>query len=383
MKAKQLMSNFYDVVLDWYMRRTPDAALAYRMIDGTFDQIDHVAFRTFNAGSYRLNVLEQWLFKQGYVATGDYNFEAKHVRARSYSNHTSKIPRVFLSELQINKLTKPNQNIINSLLLHCKSPEAFPWCHMIWPRVTQVQYESLLHESEYAAWVATNGLMPNHLAVALSGMNRVSHVVNKLEIHKIKVATVGGKVKGGPALLLEQAATLADTFQYITEDNHVIAVPSAYAEFTYRWPDDHGVLFDGFVEPNANMIFESTDLRREKALCVIKPDAVSRGLLSQLLLELLERGFVINDIKRIQMQRSLARELYKQHAKEEFFEPLVSFMSGGSSYVIELEGVNCCALLRQFVIEIRTRLGMSKRENVLHGSDSPDAGKREVAIFFP
>lgn len=374
------MTLFFDTIWNAFTHRAPSAAQAYRIIDPKIERIDHVAFRTFNVGERRLRHLEAWLLDMGYEVTGEYDFETKHVRAKSYSNHKEKIPRIFLSELQVAKLSKPNQNIINHILLHTPvMPALFPWCTQ-WAKITKDQYESLLHESEYAAWVATNGLMPNHFATGCA--QRISSVINQLGIHKFKIASSGGKVKGGPAMLLEQAATEADWISYFTEDGHRILVPSAYSEFTVRWPNANGTTFDAFVEPNANRIFESSDTHKERALCIIKPDAVARGLLTTLLTGLLEVGFTINKIHDARLSLTQARELYEQHSDKDFFAPLVQFMTSGPSYLLELEGLNCCAKLRQHIAEVRTNLAMSKRENVMHGSDSPEAGKREVEIFF-
>lgn len=128
----------------------------------------------------------------------------------------------------------------------------------------------------------------------------------------------------------------------------------------------------------------------EKALCIIKPDAIRRGVDHVILHKLLEhwsmktggRAFNINNLARKIVSRPALRELYQQHREKEFFEPLVEFMNSGEIYLIELEGDNCCAELRRFVEKTRAVLATSTRENVIHGSDSPEAGRREAGLFF-
>lgn len=120
----------------------------------------------------------------------------------------------------------------------------------------------------------------------------------------------------------------------------------------------------------------------EQALCIIKPDAVRRKLEGVIITGLINTGFTFVDLARRTLIKAALRELYKQHSEKEFFEPLIEFMNSGPLYVIGLEGDNCCERLRGYVAATRSILATSVRENVIHGSDSPEAGVREVGLFF-
>ena len=241
--------------------RSRDASQAYLAFDVERKKLDHVAFRTFDRGFVRLFDYEMWLLDNGYVKTGTYNFKNKHLRASSYSNHKSPVPRVFVSELKVDEMPKTIQAIIDKAIDTTYRSDESPFCRPdLFGKITKDEYELLLANSEYAAWTVVNGSSPNHLAVSVD--ERIADVNQLLIDQGFVIATAGGPVKGGTSFYLEQGATRADETVYVTADNQTISVAAAYCEFAKRWIDpETGLLFDGFVEPNADKIFESTDLR--------------------------------------------------------------------------------------------------------------------------
>jgi nucleoside diphosphate kinase len=390
-------ADFFDKVLQCYAQFAPEAFRTYLSLnpigsfarpDSTQQNLDHVAFRTFNRGPVRLQELEIWLTARGYVATGDYNFVEKRLRARSFSNHDASIPRVFVSELLVEQQSVAVQKVIDDLIIGSHIDPQFPWCSTPWPKISSVDYDTLLNDSgDYAAWTAINGLRPNHLTVSVK--DRIHKVISWLEsdgrVFRTKISYAGGAVKGGPAVLLEQGSTVADLVPYDSSDGHTIYVPAAYCEFAHRWVDPlTNQLFDGFVESSANKIFESTDLRQpDVALAIVKPDAMRRDLSNKLLMTLLSEGLELVEVQRIHMTSGQAEALYLPHKGKDFYESLINFMTSGVSMVIKLRGIDCTTRLRRIVELIRSRYMMSISENVIHGSDSIQAGQREVQIFFP
>lgn len=365
------LADFFEQVIQTYKEIAPDSTRAYMTLDPDFALIDHIAFRTFDKGTLTLQTLGDWFVQRGYHETGSYYFPLKHVRAKSYShpNH----PRVFVSELIVSELSPRAQEIIDSLIVQGTD---VPWCTNPHRKLTALEVVDLLSESEYAAWVALNGLKPNHLTVAVT--ERIETIVESMERQGFRIAAFGGKVKGGPEMQLEQGSTIADVVSYVTSDNVELKVASSYCEFARRWDG-----FDAFVEPNASRIFESTDIRLpQKALAIIKPDAVRRELVTPLLMMLLSEGFEIENLVKCRPDRGYLELLYAEHKTKDFFEGQIEFMTSGDLVLIKLSAVDCASRLRNVVKRARNRYGTSIRENVIHGSDSPEAGEREVGIFF-
>lgn len=365
-----------------YEKFAPNAMKVYRLLDPEIGHLDHVAFRTFDRGPVTLSDLESWLFARGYQITGTYYFATKHVWARSYSNHNASVPRVFLSELSVSMETPEVQRVIDRLVsevrINVGTNLDFPWCVNPWPQISLREHDILSSESgDYAAWVAVNGLAPNHLTVNVE--ERIDVINESLKDKGFSISHAGGDVKGGPKFKFEQGSTLADTQTYETSDGHTLIVASAYCEYAKRWDG-----FDAFIQESANKIFESTDLRPvQRTLAIIKPDAMKRGLSNKLLTMLISEGLEIVQGIRIHMSKYEAETLYEPHNLRDFFDGLVEFMRSGESMVLEIQGQDCARRLREVVARARERYGMSQRENVIHGSDSTEAGERELAIFFP
>ncbi len=131
----------------------------------------------------------------------------------------------------------------------------------------------------------------------------------------------------------------------------------------------------------------------EKTLIVLKPDAVKRGLCGEILARFEKRGFVIAALKQLTVSKELAQEHYSEHAEKPFFPGLVEFITGAPSVAMVLEGQDAIALSRQMIGAtnplnadtgtIRGDLTNDKQFNLVHGSDSPAAAEREIALWFP
>ena len=125
------------------------------------------------------------------------------------------------------------------------------------------------------------------------------------------------------------------------------------------------------------------DEKQEKALCVIKPDGVRRHLTHTVMQALLDEGLEIVALYPVTMTQVEAEKLYEAHRGAHYFDGQISFMTSGPSVVVAVEGINCSQRLRHVVKSLRAEFGQSVRENVVHGSDSFEAGIRETEIFFP
>ncbi|HET7808812.1 MAG TPA: nucleoside-diphosphate kinase [Gaiellaceae bacterium] len=130
----------------------------------------------------------------------------------------------------------------------------------------------------------------------------------------------------------------------------------------------------------------------ERTLVLIKPDAVGRGLAGEILARFERRGLAIRDAKLVQVDRELAEEHYAEHAEKPFFGELVEFITSAPTLALALEGEGAIATVRRTMGatnpadsepgSIRGDLALSMPDNLVHGSDSPESAKRELALWF-
>ena len=230
---------------------------------------DHVAFRTYNLAPMNLDALEPHVLALGYQRYAPYEFKDKKLRAYGYVHPREDAPRVFLSELETEKLSPFVQETVRGLVAQVdpesvKRPE-FLWSGRPWKPVTKAVYEKLAEESEYAAWMALHGLHANHFTISvnfLESMETIQELLDFVESRGFALNTAGGRVKGSPEVLLEQGSTMADEVEYEFSCGCKAMVPTCYYEFARRYPDPAtGKIYDGFVAASADKIFESTNRR--------------------------------------------------------------------------------------------------------------------------
>ena len=131
----------------------------------------------------------------------------------------------------------------------------------------------------------------------------------------------------------------------------------------------------------------------ERTLVLVKPDALRRGLLGEILGRFERKGLTIDALVLRTMDAELADQHYAEHVDKAFYPPLKDFMTGGPLAALVLSGDEVIAVVRALVGAtdgrkaaagtIRGDLSLSNRENLVHASDSPDSAKRELALWFP
>ncbi|WP_210498227.1 nucleoside-diphosphate kinase [Vibrio crassostreae] len=128
-------------------------------------------------------------------------------------------------------------------------------------------------------------------------------------------------------------------------------------------------------------------------LGMIKPDAIERGVEYDILKDIEQDGFTIKSLKKMRFDEDLAREFYKEHAGKPFFLDLIDYMTSGDVIALELNiGGNAISQFRGLIGKtdpaeadegtIRHKYALSKDKNSIHGSDSPEAAKREIKLLF-
>lgn len=130
----------------------------------------------------------------------------------------------------------------------------------------------------------------------------------------------------------------------------------------------------------------------ERTLCIIKPDAVEKRVQGAILQRLSDEGFRILGQKQIRLSKAVAEGFYAVHKERGFFGELVQFMTRGPVVVVALEREDAVAHYRKVIGAtdpakaeagtIRKLYGTDVGENAVHGSDSVENGKGEIAYFF-
>jgi nucleoside-diphosphate kinase len=130
----------------------------------------------------------------------------------------------------------------------------------------------------------------------------------------------------------------------------------------------------------------------ERTLILVKPDAVSRGLIGEITARIERRGYVISAMKLMQLDGGRAREHYAEHKEKEFFGDLVAFITSAPLVAMAVEGEGAIEGCRQLIGatdplkaapgSIRADLAQTIGRNLVHGSDSAASAQRELGIFF-
>ncbi|MFZ0545165.1 MAG: nucleoside-diphosphate kinase [Candidatus Promineifilaceae bacterium] len=130
----------------------------------------------------------------------------------------------------------------------------------------------------------------------------------------------------------------------------------------------------------------------EKTLILVKPDGVQRGLIGQIIGRFEARGLKLIGMKFIQMSEALAAQHYAVHKGKPFYDGLVSYITSGPVVAMAWEGNGAIAAARSTMGAtnpvaaapgtIRGDFGIEIGRNLVHGSDSPENGAKEVSLFF-
>ena len=131
----------------------------------------------------------------------------------------------------------------------------------------------------------------------------------------------------------------------------------------------------------------------ERTLVLLKPDAVRRGLVGEILGRFEAKGLTIAALAQRTITAAEADEHYAEHVERDFYPPLREFVTSGPLVALVLEGDSAIEVVRAIngatdgrkaaPGTIRGDLSLSNRENLVHGSDSPESAAREIGIWFP
>jgi nucleoside-diphosphate kinase len=130
----------------------------------------------------------------------------------------------------------------------------------------------------------------------------------------------------------------------------------------------------------------------ERTLSIVKPDAVARGLIGEILKRFESQGLKIAAGKLLRLTPERAQDFYAVHKSRPFYQSLCAYMSSGPIFVSVLEGESAIAKNREIMGAtdpakaapgtIRKDWGRDVEQNAVHGSDAPETATQEIAFFF-
>jgi len=132
--------------------------------------------------------------------------------------------------------------------------------------------------------------------------------------------------------------------------------------------------------------------KMERTLSIIKPDGVRKGLIGEIIKRFDQNGFKIRAMKMVHISKKEAEGFYAVHRDKPFFESLTKFMSSGPIVVMVLEREGAIEKNREIMGAtdpakaaegtIRREFADNIEQNIVHGSDSPETARTEIAYFF-
>lgn len=130
----------------------------------------------------------------------------------------------------------------------------------------------------------------------------------------------------------------------------------------------------------------------EQTFIMVKPDGVQRLLIGEIIRRIETKGFKLKAMKLMTIDKGLAQKHYAEHEGKPFFGELVDFITSGPVVAMVWEGENIISTMRSIMGKtnpaeaspgtIRGDLAVKVDHNIIHGSDSPEAARREINLFF-
>jgi len=290
-KEKKTINIVLESLFNTYSSRVPDvkkitkAMVSNNIVSDQSEIInDHIAFRTMGVDNLGINSFEKIFLNHGYKKRDFYSFEQKKLNAFWYSHHEKNMPRIFISELKVNELSKNAQKIIQQYTNQVKKDpvdsinlnnanEIIDFLSKpLWSLPTLNHYNQLLKETEYGSWVIYNRYYLNHYTISVHELEKSYNSLenfNKFLISiGIKLNDSGGIIKKSKDGLLLQSSSVANKINANFKEGKSL-ISGSYVEFAERkiLPKfkelesnkiNSSHRRDGFETSNADKIFEST-----------------------------------------------------------------------------------------------------------------------------
>ena len=274
------------------VRKITNALISKGVVRGQEEIVnDHIAFRTLAVPNLGIDSFEKIFLHHGYIKRDHYYFEGKKLNAYWYAPPSPEYPRIFMSELMVDRLSEGAQELIHKYTSPISSDpvdaldldngeEIGGFFHTpLWQLPEKSDYQALLEESEYAAWVIYNRYYLNHYTISVhdlkEGYHRLEDFNTFVESLGVKLNTEGGKIKVSPDGLLRQSSSVAEMQTALFAHGEQMEIAGSYVEFAERHvlPQYAGLppseinashRREGFETGNADKIFESTYTKQVK-----------------------------------------------------------------------------------------------------------------------
>ena len=290
-QEKKTINLVLESLFETYSKRVPDvtkiteAMVSNNIVSNQSEIInDHIAFRTMGVKHLGINSFEKIFLKHGYKKRDFYSFKEKKLNAYWYSHSKKNMPRIFISELKVDELSKDAQKIIKQYTNQVKndpvdnidlnnSDEIINFLtNPLWTLPSLFHYNELLKETEYGSWVIYNRYYLNHYTISVHELKEKYNTLedfNKfLNSIGVKLNDSGGVIKESKDGFLLQSSSVANKVNAHFKEGMSL-ISGSYVEFAERkiLPEFMNLDLnkinsthrrDGFETSNADKIFEST-----------------------------------------------------------------------------------------------------------------------------
>ena len=290
-QEKKTINLVLESLFESYSKRVPDvtkiteAMVSNNIVSNQSEIInDHIAFRTMGVKHLGIKSFEKIFLKHGYKKRDFYSFKEKKLNAYWYSHSKKNMPRIFISELKVDELSKDAQKIIKQYTNQVKndpvdnidlnnSDEIINFLtNPLWTLPSLFHYNELLKETEYGSWVIYNRYYLNHYTISVHELKEKYNTLedfNKfLNSIGVKLNDSGGVIKESKDGFLLQSSSVANKVNAHFKEGMSL-ISGSYVEFAERkiLPEYMNLDLnkinsthrrDGFETSNADKIFEST-----------------------------------------------------------------------------------------------------------------------------
>ena len=290
-QEKKTINLVLESLFESYSKRVPDvtkiteAMVSNNIVSNQSEIInDHIDFRTMGVKHLGIKSFEKIFLKHGYKKRDFYSFKEKKLNAYWYSHSKKNMPRIFISELKVDELSKDAQKIIKQYTNQVKndpvdnidlnnSDEIINFLtNPLWTLPSLFHYNELLKETEYGSWVIYNRYYLNHYTISVHELKEKYNTLedfNKfLNSIGVKLNDSGGVIKESKDGFLLQSSSVANKVNAHFKEGMSL-ISGSYVEFAERkiLPEFMNLDLnkinsthrrDGFETSNADKIFEST-----------------------------------------------------------------------------------------------------------------------------
>lgn len=257
------LTGFWNSAWRRYELNCPDAQRIHQILRDHGEEniiVDHVALRTFDFPNINKERVGSLFSNQGYVKVPEtLVFQDKHLVADYYIHPDENQPKIFISELKVEQISKPIAEILRGTTRHTRLESLKDLLQPTWQPIKFSVFKNLRQVSEYAAWTAAFGIQVNHFALLA---NKLKTYCDLIELNRLlqqnEIEFNQPLIKGKKENLLLQSSTQASLITHSFADSYE-KIPGCFYEFVQRFQLADGQnLYQGFQVDNANQIFDST-----------------------------------------------------------------------------------------------------------------------------